>query len=74
MAGRTLAAASSCETDIRSQEKGTKTVQAERVGALVAQRAKDAGVTKVVFDRGPYKYHGRVKALADGARNSGLQF
>ena len=72
--GRTLAAASTCEADFRANEKGTKSARAGRVGEIVAQRAKEAGVTKVVFDRGPYKYHGRVKALADGARKSGLQF
>jgi large subunit ribosomal protein L18 len=74
VAGRTLAAASTCEADLRPKEKGTKSQRATLVGELIAQRAKDAGVSKVVFDRGPYKYHGRVKALADGARKSGLQF
>ena len=53
---------------------GDKTQQANAVGKAVAERARDAGVTSVVFDRGPYRYHGRVKALADGAREGGLEF
>jgi large subunit ribosomal protein L18 len=69
--GRTLAAADSNHL----AEKGlTKTDQAAKVGALIAERAKAAGIERVVFDRGSYLYHGRVKALADGAREGGLDF
>ena len=70
--GRTLAAASSQEPDLRSERLNVDT--AAKVGALVADRAKEAGVTQVVFDRGGYKYHGRLKALADAAREAGLEF
>jgi large subunit ribosomal protein L18 len=70
--GRTLAAASSQEADLRSGRLNVDT--AAKVGALVADRAKEAGVTAVVFDRGGYKYHGRLKALADAAREAGLEF
>ena len=70
-AGKTLAAAS--WQNIRDF-KGNKTAQATEVGKLLAAKAKEAGVTKVVFDRGGYLYHGRVKALADGAREGGLEF
>lgn len=70
--GRTLAAASSQETDLR---KGTLNVDtATKVGTLLASRAKDAGVEAVVFDRGGYKFHGKIKALADAAREEGLNF
>jgi len=70
-AGRTLASAGSAHVT----ETGlSKTDQATKVGALIAERAKAAGVERVVFDRGPYLYHGRVKALADGARQGGLEF
>ena len=70
-AGRTLASAGS----IHLVEKGlSKTDQATKVGELLAERAKAAGVERVVFDRGSYLYHGRVKALADGARQGGLEF
>jgi large subunit ribosomal protein L18 len=72
--GHTLAAASSTETDLRSAGSGGSVAAAERVGALVAERAKAAGVTAVVFDRGGYAYHGRVAAIADAARNGGLDF
>ena len=72
-AGRTLAAASTMETDLRSLD-GDKTAKAKRVGELVAERAKAAGVDGVVFDRAGNKYHGRVAALADGAREGGLTF
>jgi len=73
--GHTLASASSLEKDVRTAIKGmNKTDVAKKVGALLADRAKRAGVGKVVFDRGAYKYHGRVKALADGAREAGLEF
>jgi large subunit ribosomal protein L18 len=70
-AGKTLAAAS--WLDVRDA-KGAKTEQAAEVGKLLAQKAKAAGVKTTVFDRGGYLYHGRVKALADAAREGGLQF
>ena len=70
--GKTLAAASSQESDLRSERLNVAT--AAKVGTLVADRAKEAGVTAVVFDRGGYKYHGRLKALADAAREAGLEF
>lgn len=69
---KVLASASSIEKDLRA-EPGTKTEKAERVGKLIAKRAKDAGVTKVAFDRSGFKYHGRIKALADAARGE-LEF
>jgi large subunit ribosomal protein L18 len=71
--GRTLAAASSLEREIRALE-ATKTERARTVGTLIAQRAKSAGVQSVVFDRAGYRYHGRVKSLADAAREAGLDF
>jgi large subunit ribosomal protein L18 len=71
--GRTLASASSLEKELRSAG-GTKTEQAKSVGALVARRARDAGVGKVVFDRAGFRYHGRIKSLADAAREAGLDF
>ncbi len=70
---RTLAQASDIEQDVRG-DKADKTSMAKKVGALVAKRAQTAGVKKVVFDRGGYLYHGRVKALAEAARESGLEF
>jgi large subunit ribosomal protein L18 len=70
--GRTVAAASSQEPDLRGERLNIDT--AAKVGTLVADRAKEAGVTAVVFDRGGYKYHGRLKALADAAREAGLEF
>tara|TARA_R110002096_G_scaffold269164_5_gene462982 strand:+ start:70 stop:429 length:360 start_codon:yes stop_codon:yes gene_type:complete len=74
-AGRTLAAASSVEKDLRSSHKsGADKDAASAVGKIVAERALAAGVNAVVFDRGAYRYHGRVKALADAARDAGLQF
>ncbi len=74
-AGCTLASASSIDKELRSQMKGlSKTEQAELVGKKVAERAKEAGVKEVIFDRGGYRYIGRVRALADGAREGGLQF
>lgn len=73
--GHTLAAASDMEPDLRSQRNGKrKTEIAKLVGQVVGQRAKERGVQAVVFDRGGYRYHGRVKALAEGAREAGLQF
>jgi large subunit ribosomal protein L18 len=75
VAGHTLAAASTLDKDLRAGIKtGGDTAAAQAVGKLVAERAKQAGVTKVVFDRGTYIYHGRVKALADAAREGGLDF
>jgi large subunit ribosomal protein L18 len=73
LAGTTLAFASSLEADVRA-ESGDKKAKAAKVGALVAARAKDAGIAKVVFDRGGYDYHGRIAALADAAREAGLEF
>ena len=69
--GRTLASASTMDAEIRSAD-GDKTAKAKLVGALIAERAKSAGITAVVFDRGGYQYHGRVAALADSAREAGL--
>ena len=71
--GRTLAAASDVEKSVKDTT-GNKTARAKAVGAALAKKAVDAGVTNVVFDRGGNKYHGRVKALADAARESGLKF
>lgn len=74
-AGRTVAAASSLDKALREELKtGADTTAAARVGALVAERAKEAGITKVIFDRGGRLYHGRLKALADAAREGGLEF
>ena len=73
--GLTLAQASTLESKFRKQdEKGTQIDRAKTVGAVVADRAKEQGIKRVVFDRSGYKYHGRVKALADAARDAGLQF
>jgi large subunit ribosomal protein L18 len=69
--GKTLASASTLDASIRD-ESGDKSAKAKLVGALLADRAKAAGVEAVVFDRGGYQYHGRVAALADGAREGGL--
>jgi large subunit ribosomal protein L18 len=71
--GRTLASASTMEADLR-KSANDKSDKAKEVGKLVASRAKSAGVNAVVFDRGGYKYHGRIAALADGAREGGLEF
>lgn len=68
-AGKTLAFASSLETKTKLNKEGAK-----KVGTLIAKKAKEKKVTAVVFDRGPYKYHGRIKELADAARAGGLQF
>ncbi|WP_244929940.1 50S ribosomal protein L18 [Nocardioides sp. W7] len=73
LVGKTLAYASTMEADLRSTD-GDKTAKAKRVGELVAERAKAAGIDGVVFDRAGNKYHGRVAALADGARSGGLTF
>jgi large subunit ribosomal protein L18 len=73
--GHTLAAASTLDSELADQiQDGNKTAQAKAVGALVAQRARARGVQKVVFDRGGYVYHGRVRALAEAAREAGLGF
>ena len=73
--GHTLVSASDLDPEVREQVQGkTKTERARLVGQVLARRALEAGITRVVFDRGGYKYHGRVKALADGAREGGLQF
>ena len=72
-AGRTLASASSLESGVRGA-KGTKSERAKTVGRLLAERARAAGVERVVFDRAGFRYHGRVRALADAARKAGLDF
>jgi large subunit ribosomal protein L18 len=71
--GQTLASASSKDKDIAAQ-KGTKTERSKLVGAAIARKATELGLKEVRFDRGGYLYHGRVKAVADGAREGGLQF
>ena len=71
--GKTLASASSLESGLRTS-KATKTELAKQVGKMVAERARAAGVKKVVFDRAGFRYHGRVRALADAAREAGLEF
>ncbi|WP_410596012.1 50S ribosomal protein L18 [Amycolatopsis sp. lyj-23] len=73
LAGRTLVSASTLEADVRSAD-GDKKAKAAKVGALVAERAKNAGISAVVFDRGGNAYHGRIAALADAAREAGLEF
>jgi large subunit ribosomal protein L18 len=73
LAGRTIASASTLDATIRGGE-GDKTAQARKVGELVAERAKAAGIDTVVFDRGGNRYHGRIAALADAAREGGLAF
>lgn len=74
-AGNTIASASTIDKDVVAQIQGkNKTDAARVVGKIVAERAKNAGITQVVFDRGGYKYHGRVAALAEGAREAGLEF
>jgi large subunit ribosomal protein L18 len=72
--GKTLAAASDLESDLRSMKSEGKIAPAEAVGTRVAERATAAGIRRVVFDRGGYRYHGRVRALADAARKGGLDF
>jgi large subunit ribosomal protein L18 len=73
--GKTVASASSIEKALKGELKtGADTAAAKRVGALIAERAKAAGVAAVVFDRGGYRFHGRVKALAEAAREGGLTF
>ena len=73
VAGHTLAAASSIEADVQAVE-GDKKAKAAKVGQLIADRAKAAGISTVVFDRGGHDYHGRIAALADAAREAGLEF
>ncbi|MDL1899436.1 50S ribosomal protein L18 [Anaerolineae bacterium CFX9] len=74
-AGNTLVSASTIDGEVKAQLEGkSKTEAAKIVGQVVAKRAKDAGISKVVFDRGGYRYHGRVAALAEGAREGGLDF
>lgn len=73
VAGHTLAAASTMEADVRSLD-GDKKARGAKVGQLIAERAKAAGIEAIVFDRAGYKYHGRVAALADAAREGGLKF
>lgn len=74
-AGHTLASASTIDAELRAKMKGlSKSEQAEVVGKAIAERAKAIGIKKVVFDRGGYRYIGRVRALADGAREGGLRF
>ena len=73
-AGRTLAYASTLEADFRKQQSGGNVAAATAVGALVAERAKQAGISAVVFDRGGFLYHGRVAAIAEAARAAGLEF
>jgi large subunit ribosomal protein L18 len=73
--GRTLAAASTLDGSLRAEKKsGGNIAAAEQVGRLIAERAKEKGVARVVFDRGGFKYHGRVAKLADAAREGGLEF
>lgn len=73
--GYTIATASTLDTDIKGDSKSkNKKAMAELVGKLIAERTKKEGIEQVVFDRGGYKYHGRVKALADAARGAGLRF
>ena len=72
--GATLASASTLDTSVKSDGKRTKVEEAAAVGTLIGERAKAAGVTSVVFDRAGFRYHGRLKALADAARSAGLEF
>jgi large subunit ribosomal protein L18 len=73
-AGRTLAQASTVEVDLRPKERAGKTAAAKLVGGAIAERLKNAGIETAVFDRGGFLYHGRVKALAEAAREAGLKF
>ena len=73
--GHTLVSASTLDPEIRGETNGkAKTGKAELIGSMIAKRALDKGIKQVAFDRGGYKYHGRVKALAEAARQAGLQF
>lgn len=73
-AGCTIASASTTEPDVRGSSNGSTVAAATKVGQVVAQRAKAAGISKVVYDRGGYLYHGRVAAVAEAAREAGLEF
>jgi large subunit ribosomal protein L18 len=73
-AGTTVAAASTTEADVRSAGSGATVAAAERVGTLIGERAKAAGIDKVVFDRGGFAFHGRIAAVASAAREAGLEF
>ena len=73
-AGRTIVAASTTEASVRGEGSGGNIDAATRLGALIAERAKAAGIDKVVFDRGGYRYHGRIAAVAAAAREAGLEF
>lgn len=74
-AGKTIVSASTIDNEVQKQLDGkNKTDAAKLVGKVVAERAKEAGITSVVFDRGGYRYHGRIAALAEGAREAGLEF
>ena len=73
VAGKTLASASTIDKDVKGKG-GATTASAQDVGRRIAERAKEAGVTRVIFDRGGFLFHGRVKALADAAREGGLEF
>ena len=72
--GRTIASASTTEADLRGSDSGSTVAAATKIGQTVAQRAKAAGISKVVYDRGGYLYHGRVAAVAEAAREAGLEF
>lgn len=76
VAGHTLAAASTLEQDVQARygDEHPKTAEARIVGSVIGERAKAAGISRAVFDRGGYLYHGRVKAVAEGAREAGLEF
>jgi large subunit ribosomal protein L18 len=76
LAGHTLVAASDMDEDVKKLigDKATKTERAKAVGSVIAERARAAGVSSVVFDRGGFLYHGRIKAVAEGAREGGLEF
>ncbi len=73
-AGKTVAFASSLSKELKGKDEGDKKADAKRVGALIAEKCKAAGVAAVVFDRNGFPYHGRIAAVADGAREAGLQF
>ena len=73
-AGRTMASASTSEAALRAEGSGATVAAATRLGQMLAERAKDAGITQVVFDRGGFRYHGRVAAVAAAARDAGLEF
>ena len=75
VAGNTLTSASTLDPEVKKKIKGLKRIeQAKLVGSMIAERAKSKGIKRVVFDRGGYQYHGRVRALADAAREAGLEF